>query len=156
MEYKGYTAQVVFSPEDKVLVGKIIGIVDSITFEALSVPELEQEFKNAVDDYLEFCEEVGKSPDKPYKGQFNVRIDPSLHRQMAIKATLNGTSLNQEVENAIREYLENKVIMATLSNPADISAIKGFNSITWNDKKETNAFNPKEKKIMGVNMYGVQ
>lgn len=105
MEYKGYTAKVEYDYEDNIIVGKIIGIVDSITFETSSTQEIEQEFRNAVDDYLEFCREVGKSPDKPYKGQFNVRVSPELHRGLAMKAAQNKRTLNQEAELAFEAYL---------------------------------------------------
>lgn len=59
---------------------------------------IEEEFRNAVDDYLEFCKEVGKEPEKEYKGTFNVRIKPTLHRKLAMIALESGESLYQTVE----------------------------------------------------------
>ena len=104
-EYKGYHTQVEFDAEDLVLRGKIEGISDLIYFECSDVSRAEQEFHEAVDDYLEFCEEVEKNPDKEYKGSFNVRISPALHRQLAVLALKNGDSLNASVEKAIEVYV---------------------------------------------------
>lgn len=86
IEYKGYYAKIEYNSYDKILFGKIEGIVDLITFESTDATTIEQEFRNAVDDYLEFCAEVGKDPDKSYKGTFNVRISPDLHKELAIRA----------------------------------------------------------------------
>ena len=76
--------------------------------------DVENEFHEAVDDYLEFCKEVGKEPDKEYKGTFNVRIDPDLHKKLAHLASKNGDTLNASVEKAIREYVseDHKLIKA--------------------------------------------
>lgn len=66
---------------------------------------MEEEFHAAVDDYLEFCKEVGKEPDKEYKGTFNIRISPDLHKRLAIVAMQNGDTLNAMVEKAIVNYV---------------------------------------------------
>lgn len=105
LQYKGYFTNISFSANDKVLHGKIEGIDDLVTFESESVADIEKEFQDAVDDYLAFCEEMGKEPTKTYKGTFNVRIDPELHRALALDATRNGISLNQAVEKAICQYM---------------------------------------------------
>ena len=105
LQYKGYFTNISFSVTDKVLHGKIEGIDDLVTFESESVTEIEKEFQNAVDDYIAFCEEIGKEPSKTYKGTFNVRIDPELHRAIATNALKNGMSLNQAVEKAIYQYV---------------------------------------------------
>lgn len=110
MEYKGYHTRIEFNAESMTLRGKIEGINDYIDFEADSIDEVEKEFHSAVDDYLEFCAEVGKEPEKEYKGSFNVRINPELHRKMALCAFKNGNSLNSEVEKAIALYLEQNMM----------------------------------------------
>nr|DAP71352.1 MAG TPA: putative nuclease [Caudoviricetes sp.] len=106
LEYKGYYTKINFSVEDKVLFGKIEGINDLVNFESESIDEIENEFHVAVDDYLEFCESVGKSPDKVYKGTFNVRISPALHREAAMLALKRNESLNKVVEDAIEIYVK--------------------------------------------------
>ena len=105
LEYKGYWSKVEFDSESLILHGKVEGINDLVTFESDSTEKIEEEFRNAVDDYILFCNEVGKDPEKPYKGIFNVRIDPILHRQLSMQAMKEGITLNAAVENAIRNAL---------------------------------------------------
>ena len=59
-----------------------------------------------MDDYLEFCKEVGKEPEKEYKGTFNIRISPNLHKKLALCAFRDGCSLNAEVEKAISTFVD--------------------------------------------------
>lgn len=105
MEYKGYYTKIEYDTTADILYGKIEGIGDLVTFESDSVQGIKNEFHLAVDDYLEMCKELGKEPDKEYKGTFNVRIEPELHRKLAMKAFENGDTLNASVEKAIRRYL---------------------------------------------------
>lgn len=105
LEYKGYHTKVEFDSEDLVLRGKIEGINDLVDFECEDLKGVEKEFHEAVDDYLEFCKEVGKEPDKEYKGTFNVRISPELHKRLVNVAMKNGDTLNASVEKAIQEYV---------------------------------------------------
>jgi len=105
LEYKGYHAKIEYDSEDKILRGKIEGINDFVDFESEDPRGIEKEFQAAVDDYLRFCEEVGKTPDKEYKGSFNIRIAPELHKKLSIIALRNGDTLNASVEKAIKEYV---------------------------------------------------
>ena len=106
LEYKGYHSKIEFDAESMVLHGKIEFISDLVTFESESAAEIENEFHAAVDDYLEFCKEVGKEPDKEFKGTFCVRISPGLHKKAATVAFNDGISLNQFVENAIKNAVK--------------------------------------------------
>lgn len=108
IEYKGYFAKVEFSVRDQLLYGKIEGIDDLITFQCESAATIEREFQLAVDDYLIFCETVGKTPQKAYKGSFNVRVSPELHQKADILAKKSGRTLNQVVSDALSEYLDGK------------------------------------------------
>lgn len=103
MIYKNMIGSVHYSTEDEVFYGKIEGIEDSVSFEGASVDELKNSFHEAVEDYLELCEINNKTPQKTYKGSFNVRISPELHRKAAREAALRGISLNTFIENAISE-----------------------------------------------------
>lgn len=103
LEYKDYYGTVEFSQEDGLLFGKVIGISGLISYEGDSVQSLEQNFKEAVDDYLDTCKQNGKSPMKSYKGSFNVRIKPDLHRDAVLYAATHNKSLNAFVAEAI-EY----------------------------------------------------
>ena len=103
MTYKGYIGTVRYSEEDEVFHGKIEAINDLIMFEGSSVKELKKAFHEAVDDYLETCKEMGRAPQKPFKGSFNVRIPSDLHRKAVERATKMGVSLNQLVQKALEE-----------------------------------------------------
>ncbi|HJW86697.1 MAG TPA: type II toxin-antitoxin system HicB family antitoxin, partial [Candidatus Brocadiaceae bacterium] len=87
LTYKGFIGTVHFSAEDKVFHGKIEGIDDLVTFEGHSVEELIKAFHNEVDDYIALCKEMGKEPIRSYKGSFNVRISPEMHRKAVERAT---------------------------------------------------------------------
>ena len=105
LEYKGYCGSVEYSAEDEVFFGRIIGIADHITFEGNSVRNLKRDFESSVDEYLESCKELGKEPEKSYKGSFNVRIKPALHRDLAIFAKQRNQTLNHTVEEAITHFI---------------------------------------------------
>ena len=102
LEYKGYYTKIEYSVEDQVLYGKIEGIKDLVNFECETPGDVEKEFHTAVDDYLAMCADLGLSPDKPYRGMFNVRISPELHRKAAIAADKRGETLNAFVTDAIK------------------------------------------------------
>ena len=108
LQYKGYYASLHFSSEDDVFYGKILGIDDLVNFEGASVKELKKSFHEAVDDYLETCEQLGKEPNKTYKGSFNVRIPTDLHKAAAIFASVNNISLNDFIRTAINYALLHK------------------------------------------------
>ncbi|RJQ51508.1 MAG: type II toxin-antitoxin system HicB family antitoxin [Nitrospiraceae bacterium] len=103
MTYKGYMGTVHYSEEDEVFHGKIEAVNDLIMFEGRSVKELKKAFYEAVDDYLETCKKMGREPQKPFKGSFNVRISSDLHKKAVERATRQGVSLNQFVQKAIEE-----------------------------------------------------
>lgn len=113
LEYKGYHTTIEFDTQTYVLRGKIEGINDFVNFESSDPKKIEQEFHSAVDDYLDFCKEVGKEPDKEYKGTFNIRIQPDLHKKLSLLAFKNGESLNTTVEKAIQTYVEGNTVTTT-------------------------------------------
>jgi predicted HicB family RNase H-like nuclease len=98
LEYKGYSGTVEFSADDETFFGRIAGIRDVVSFEADSVAKLKKSFREAVEDYIGTCEKLNKHPDKEYKGSFNVRIKPKIHRLAVIKSAAMKMSLNQFVE----------------------------------------------------------
>ncbi len=100
--YKGYVGTVELDFESKVLHGKVVGVRDVISYEGNSLSELEESFKESLDDYLEFCKEQGDSPEKPYSGKFNLRISPKLHKQLAFEAAAEGKSLNSYIEEILQ------------------------------------------------------
>lgn len=106
LEYKGYYGSVNFSAEDKVFYGKLEFINSTVLFEGTDIKSLEKDFKNAVNDYIEMCQEKGLEPQKPFKGTFNVRTGPELHRRAVLYAQTKNTNLNKIVIEALENYLQ--------------------------------------------------
>lgn len=105
MEYKDYIGSVEFSESDGLFFGKVMGIRALISYEGTNAKELVEDFHSAVDDYLSLCNEKGIAPERAYKGTFNVRISPELHRQCAIYAVSHQKTLNSFVEDSLKRAL---------------------------------------------------
>ena len=97
MTHNGYEARVEFDDEAGLFHGEVINLRDVITFQGKSVAELKRAFAGSVADYLAFCKARGEEPEKPYSGQFVVRVDPPLHRAVVTAAKRAGVSLNKWV-----------------------------------------------------------
>ena len=108
IEYKGYTGVFEFDPSIDAFHGRIVGLQDVVTFQGRSLDELRREMAESVDDYLEFCGEVGKKPERPYRGEFLVRTTPELHRAATIEAEASGMSLNAWVEATITSVVRER------------------------------------------------
>jgi predicted HicB family RNase H-like nuclease len=102
MEYKGYTATVSFDDEAMIFHGELLGLRDVVTFQGSSVKELKQAMADSVDDYLNYCKELVRTPEKPFSGKLLVRIDPDLHRSLAVTAKKAGKSVNSLVAEALK------------------------------------------------------
>lgn len=105
MKYKGYTGHVEYDDDAKIFHGELLGIKDVVTFQGISVDEIEQSFKDSVDDYLAFCAERGEEPDRPFSGKFNLRIPPKLHAKLSIAAQLHGESLNNYITKMLQRFV---------------------------------------------------
>jgi len=95
MTYQGYSARIEYSEEDGCFVGHLAGIADVIGFHGDSVTELRTAFEEAVDDYLETCERLGRAPQRAYSGKVMLRIPLEIHAAVAIAAEVSGKSVNQ-------------------------------------------------------------
>ena len=104
--YKGYTATVEFDADEMVLHGRVDNLRDVITFHAASIDGVQAAFEVAVDDYLDLCESRGEQPEQPFSGRFVLRVDPELHRTIAVQAAREGKSLNAWILRAISARLE--------------------------------------------------
>ena len=101
LKHNGYSGTVEFNDADNILFGKIFGINDLVSYEGTSVDKLKAAFIEAVDDYIQTCKKLGKEPEKAFRGSFNVRIKPELHKSAAYQAEVLGQSLNEFVESSI-------------------------------------------------------
>lgn len=106
LQYKNYHGTVEYSSEDDCLFGKVIGLKSLISYEGSSLNELKHHFETSIDEYLQDCDIRGVQPEKQYKGSFNIRISPDLHRDAALYANINNKTLNAVVEEAIQYWVE--------------------------------------------------
>ncbi|TWF53179.1 type II toxin-antitoxin system HicB family antitoxin [Neorhizobium alkalisoli] len=104
LSYNGYQAAVEF--EDGQLFVRVLHIQDLLVGECDAASEAQKIFEGLIDAYLEDCLELGKEPDKPFKGTFNIRVAPELHRQAAMLAAEQGVTLNKWVSTALEEKLQ--------------------------------------------------
>ncbi len=110
MKYKNYYGSVHYSDDDQVFHGKVEFIRSLITYEGTDVKELRCAFEEAVDDYLELCNEEGIDPETSFKGSFNVRTGSDLHRKATLYAKSKGVNLNTVIADALEKYLTNSEI----------------------------------------------
>ncbi len=103
IQYKGYVGSVEFSEEDGLFFGKVLGIRSLISYQGENAKELLDDFHGAVDDYLENCKNTGTKPEVAFKGSFNVRLSPALHKKLFIYSSEHQMSINKYIE----ETLEN-------------------------------------------------
>src|SRR5258707_10720532 len=104
LRYKDYQGAVTFA--DGTLIIQILHIDDLITTECESASQAQAAFEELVDGYIRTCAELNKPPSKPFKGSFNVRVSPELHRAIAMQASENGETMNAWVESALKEKVE--------------------------------------------------
>jgi predicted HicB family RNase H-like nuclease len=105
LSHRGYHGSIEPSVRDGNLKGHVLFIDELITYSAPTIPALQQAFMATVDEYLAECANSGKLPQRPFKGQFNVRIAPQLHQTAVLRAESEGTSLNNVVVKALTTYL---------------------------------------------------
>ena len=105
LNYRGFIGSVHFSADDRIFYGKIEGTTDLITFEGETVKELTEAFHFMVDEHIKDCEAENIAPEKSYKGSFNVRLSPELHKQIAVSAKMKGISINKYVYDALKKRL---------------------------------------------------
>lgn len=103
ISYKGYQASVEY--DDGTLFVKVLHIDDLLLAECDSASDAPKALAELVDAYLEDCAQLGREPTKPFKGTFNVRVGPELHKRAAISAAEEGVSLNNWVQSALEEKL---------------------------------------------------
>ena len=126
MTYKDYFGSVNFSEEDEVFHGKIEFIKALITYEGTDVKSLKKAFHEAVDDYLEICEAQGRKPEKIFKGSFNIRIKPELHRQISIMAAEKDINVNKFISDILEasvKYSSNISPQTTLQENTTLHGI---------------------------------
>jgi predicted HicB family RNase H-like nuclease len=101
LTYKGYTGQIEIDLDADILHGRVLDVKDIVTFEGKTIEEIRQAFQDSVDDYLEFCSELGEEPDKPFSGKLPFRTTPDHHRLIYLAATKAGKSINAWMDDVL-------------------------------------------------------
>jgi len=122
LKYKGYVGVVQFDEDAMIFHGEVVGLRDVITFRGTTPAELKKEFQVSIKGYLDWCKELGQAPEKPFSGEFHLRMTPDLHAKLALKAKAHGVSLN----NYINEALEITAEKETYSPAPAVRALKGL------------------------------
>ncbi|MDP1533594.1 MAG: type II toxin-antitoxin system HicB family antitoxin [Rubrivivax sp.] len=139
LEYKGYQGTIEYSKEDDLLFGKVLHVDSLIQYDGASVPEIKTAFQGALDGYLTFCEQTGRTPNKPYSGTFNVRIGPELHRDAVMAAAKRGTKLNEFVRDAIHAMVQGEADHAATYNTFNVTIVRdGTGTIDTSNEGPTN------------------
>jgi predicted HicB family RNase H-like nuclease len=106
VNYKDYYGSVQFDPDQEIFYGRVEFIRDLITFEAQDAKSIIPSFRDAVDDYLKSCSLLNKKPNVSFKGSFNIRISPDLHRKLGVYAASHQNTINNVVKSALTEFLD--------------------------------------------------
>lgn len=101
LNYKGYSGQLEIDEEAGIIFGRVLDIRDVVTFKGETVAEAKQAFQDSIDDYLEFCQEIGQEPDKPFSGKLPFRTTPEHHRKLFLAATKAGKSINAWMDEVL-------------------------------------------------------
>lgn len=101
LSYKGYAGQLEIDEDAGIIFGRVLDIRDVVTFKGETVAEAKQAFQDSVDDYVEFCQETGQEPDKPFSGKLPFRTTPEHHRKLFIAATKVGKSINAWMDEVL-------------------------------------------------------
>ena len=81
MSHSGYKAIIEFDESAGIFHGTVINTNDVIDFQGTNVEDLQREFRKQIDNYLAFCKERGKSPDKPFSGKLHLRLTLSCIKE---------------------------------------------------------------------------
>lgn len=101
LSYKGFIAEVDYDDNAEVFFGTVVNVNTIMSFRGTSVSELKESLADVVDSYIEDCEREGKVPEKPFSGKITVRVSPTTHRRIAIKAASRRESMNQYIEELV-------------------------------------------------------
>jgi len=101
MTHDGYAATIEVDEEAGQFHGEVINTRDVLTFQGRTLDELKVALADTIADYIDWCRERGKEPERPYSGNFTVRISADLHRRIATAAARSGKSINAFVAETL-------------------------------------------------------
>ena len=103
MTYKGYSAKIEYDDDAEIFHGSVLNLIDVITFQGRSVDALKEEFAVSIETYLKMCRDRGEEPEKPFSGKFVVRVEPDLHRAVALSSKRDGKKMNSWIVDVLRQ-----------------------------------------------------
>ena len=106
MDISGYHATISYDPEIDMFRGEFVGLNGGADFYATDVKQLRKEGEFSLDMFLQACREEGIEPRKIYSGKLNLRIDPELHEAAVHEAAARNQSLNQLINDSLRQALQ--------------------------------------------------
>jgi predicted HicB family RNase H-like nuclease len=109
LNYQGYVGSIEVDVESGLLCGRVLDIRDVVTFQGATVAEAIQEFQTSVDDYLDFCEELGQEPEKPFSGKLPFRTSAEHHRMIFLAASKAGKSMNAWMDEILVQEAKNVI-----------------------------------------------
>ncbi|MDC0980158.1 type II toxin-antitoxin system HicB family antitoxin [Bdellovibrionales bacterium] len=110
LKYKGFIGKVTYDDDAKILHGEVMGINDVITFQAEDTVSIESEFQASVDDYISFCDEEGKVPEKSVSGETRIRMGEERHLLVSKVAQAKALSMNDWLNEAIDEKIKKEAM----------------------------------------------
>lgn len=94
-------ATVEYDADAQLFHGEVVNLRSVVTFQGRSVEELQTAFADSIDDYVDFCRQLGKEPEQPYSGQMLVKVEPGLHRAVVSAARRSGVTPDEWVARAL-------------------------------------------------------
>ena len=101
MHHEGYVATIELDEDAGLFHGEVINTGDVLTFQGRTFDDLRTAFAGTIADYVAWCRERGKEPERPYSGNFLLRLPPDLHRRIATAAARAGKSVNAYVAETL-------------------------------------------------------
>jgi len=92
--------------EDREFHGRVLNTRDVINLYGETSHELQQEMERSIEEYLAFCRDRDRKPDRPYSGKFIVRVPPEFRRALALTAARQHVLLNKIVSEQLARDIE--------------------------------------------------
>jgi predicted HicB family RNase H-like nuclease len=105
LKHRNFQGTVMYSAEDKVLHGRVVGVRGLISYEGESVADLEADFRLAVDDYIADMQQEGRAA-IPASEVIPVVFSPALHERAIRFAEAHHQELTDIVEQAVSQFIE--------------------------------------------------
>lgn len=101
MTHDGYVVTIELDEAAGLFHGEVANTRDVLTFQGRTFDELRTAFADTIADYIDWCRERGKAPERPFSGTFTLRLSPELHRRIAAAAARSGKSVNAYVADTL-------------------------------------------------------